>query len=99
MFRNQKEVYDRLELNLYPLDWFLHILNSEYGKIKFLPFESAVYRKHDGGICSATSPIINNQKYLFNILYSKSGEELLKLNVTGTAQGGLNRKNLLNIQI
>ena len=76
MFRNQKEVYDRLELNLYPLDWFLHILNSEYGKIKFLPFESAVYRKHDGGICSATSPIINNQKYLksikiFRKLYSK----------------------------
>ncbi len=40
-----------------------------------------------------------NQKYLFNILYSKSGQELLKLNVTGTAQGGLNRENLLNIQI
>ncbi|WP_444626656.1 N-6 DNA methylase [Flavobacterium columnare] len=40
-----------------------------------------------------------NQKYLFNILYSKSGQELLKINVTGTAQGGLNRENLLNIQI
>lgn len=40
-----------------------------------------------------------NQKYLFNVLYSKSGQELLKLNVTGTAQGGLNRENLLNIQI
>jgi type I restriction enzyme M protein len=40
-----------------------------------------------------------NQKYLFSILYSKSGQELLKLNVTGTAQGGLNRENLLNIQI
>ena len=41
----------------------------------------------------------SNQKYLFNILYSKSGQELLKINVTGTAQGGLNRENLLNIQI
>jgi len=41
----------------------------------------------------------SNQRYLFNILYSKSGQELLKLNVTGTAQGGLNRENLLNIQI
>jgi len=39
------------------------------------------------------------QKYLFNILYSQSGQELLKLNVKGTAQGGLNRENLLNIQI
>lgn len=39
------------------------------------------------------------QKYLFNILYSNQGQELLKLNVTGTAQGGLNRENLLNISI
>jgi glycosyltransferase involved in cell wall biosynthesis len=77
MFRNQKEVFTRLDLSLYPLDWFLHILNSEYGKIKFLSFESAVYREHDGGICSATSPIINNQKYLksikiFRKVYSKN---------------------------
>lgn len=41
----------------------------------------------------------SSQKYLFNVLFSKSGQELLKLNVTGTAQGGLNRENLLNIQI
>ncbi len=67
MFRVEKEVFSKLDLNLYPGDWFLHILNGEYGKIKFLPFESAVYRKHDGGVCSATSPLINNQKYLKSI--------------------------------
>ncbi|MDR3695386.1 restriction endonuclease subunit S [Mucilaginibacter sp.] len=39
------------------------------------------------------------QKYLFNLLYSDKGQEILKINVTGAAQGGLNRENLLNIQI
>jgi glycosyltransferase involved in cell wall biosynthesis len=77
MFKTRKEVFSKLDPNLYPGDWFLHILNSEYGKIKFLPFESAVYRKHDEGVCSATSPIINNQKYLksikiFRKVYSKN---------------------------
>jgi glycosyltransferase involved in cell wall biosynthesis len=77
MFKARKEVFSKLDPNLYPGDWFLHILNSEYGKIKFLPFETTVYRKHDGGVCSATSPIINNQKYLksikiFRKVYSKN---------------------------
>jgi type I restriction enzyme M protein len=39
------------------------------------------------------------QRYLFDMLFSQNGQELLKLNITGTAQGGLNRENLLNIQI
>lgn len=42
---------------------------------------------------------ITDQKYLFYILHSTFGQELLKINVTGTAQGGLNRENLLNILI
>ncbi len=43
---------------------------------------------------------VNNacrQKYIFYLLYSIQGQEILKLNVTGSAQGGLNRENLLNI--
>ena len=40
-----------------------------------------------------------NQKYLFNILFSSKGQELLKSNISGQAQGGLNRANLLNIKI
>ena len=76
MFKTRKEVFSKLDPNLYPGDWFLHILNSEYGKIKFLPFESTVYRKHDGGVCSASNPIDNNMKYLksikiFRKVYSK----------------------------
>jgi len=39
------------------------------------------------------------QKYLFNLLYSNKGQEILKINVTGAAQGGLNRENLLNILV
>ncbi len=39
------------------------------------------------------------QKYLFNILYLISGQALLKSNITGQAQGGLNRANLLSIKI
>jgi glycosyltransferase involved in cell wall biosynthesis len=76
MFKTRKEVFSKLDPSLYPGDWFLHVLNSEYGKIKFLPFESTVYRKHDGGVCSASNPIDNNMKYLksikiFRKLYSK----------------------------
>jgi type I restriction enzyme M protein len=39
------------------------------------------------------------QKYVFYILYSFDGQKLLRANVTGQAQGGLNRNNLENIQI
>lgn len=42
---------------------------------------------------------INTQKYVFNFLYSEAGQELLKLNITGAAQGGLNSTNLKNIKI
>lgn len=39
------------------------------------------------------------QKYLFNLLYSNIGQSLLKINITGAAQGGLNSTNLKNIKI
>lgn len=39
------------------------------------------------------------QLYLFNFLYSSAGQYLLKLNITGQAQGGLNSTNLKNIKI
>lgn len=77
MFKTRQEVFSKLDINFYPGDWFVHILNSEFGKIKFLPFESTIYRKHDGGICSASNPIENNMKYLnsikkFRKLYPKN---------------------------
>jgi type I restriction enzyme M protein len=39
------------------------------------------------------------QKYVFYVLFSFDGQKLLKANVTGQAQGGLNRNNLENITI
>lgn len=39
------------------------------------------------------------QKYLFHFLFFQEGQELLKQNITGTAQGGLNSTNLKNIKI
>jgi glycosyltransferase involved in cell wall biosynthesis len=77
MFKNNKEIFPILNMNLYPGDWFLHIMNSEYGLIKFLPIISAVYRRHDGGICSSSNPYDNNLKYLksikrFRKYYSKN---------------------------
>ena len=42
---------------------------------------------------------LTNQKYLFNYLFCNAGQELLKSNITGAAQGGLNSTNLKNIKI
>lgn len=39
------------------------------------------------------------QKYLFIFFYSSVGQALLKQNITGSAQGGLNSTNLKNISI
>ena len=36
---------------------------------------------------------------MFNLLYGIEGQTVLKLNVTGSAQGGLNSTNLSNIKI
>ncbi|MEI6349399.1 MAG: restriction endonuclease subunit S [Bacteroidota bacterium] len=63
---------------------------------KDFPYEKGMINEH---VFLLRTNEKTNQKYLFNILYSKFGQELLKLNITGAAQGGLNRENLLNIQI
>lgn len=39
------------------------------------------------------------QKYLFYYLFSKNGQNQLKINITGQAQGGLNSTNLKNIKV
>ena len=39
------------------------------------------------------------QHYIFNFLFSKNGQNLLKHNITGSAQGGLNSTNLKEIKI
>lgn len=42
---------------------------------------------------------LTNQKYLFNILFSSEGQNILRGNITGAAQGGLNLTNLSDIKI
>lgn len=42
---------------------------------------------------------LTRQKFLFYILYSQDGQNLLKSKITGSAQGGLNKTNLESIQI
>ena len=71
------------------------------GKIAFFkkdifPFEKGMINEH---VFILRTNELCLQSYLFNVLFSSKGQELLKLNITGTAQGGLNRENLLNIQI
>lgn len=39
------------------------------------------------------------QKYIFYFLFSDVGQSLLKLNITGSAQGGLNSTNLKEIKV
>lgn len=39
------------------------------------------------------------QKYIFTILYSNMGQNILKFNITGAAQGGLNSTNLKRIKL
>ncbi len=42
---------------------------------------------------------LETQKYLFHYLFSENGQMLLKSNIVGAAQGGLNSTNLRNIKI
>jgi RimJ/RimL family protein N-acetyltransferase/glycosyltransferase involved in cell wall biosynthesis len=67
LFKNFPKNVQYLKKELFPGDWFIHILNSKNGKIKFLPMVSAVYRKHDGGACSSSNPITNNLRYINSI--------------------------------
>jgi len=39
------------------------------------------------------------QFYLFSFLYSEVGQDILRMNITGSAQGGLNSTNLKNIKL
>ncbi len=49
-FNGADNIYDLFPDNILPCDWFLHLLHSEVGKIKFLDDPMASYRKHGGGI-------------------------------------------------
>ena len=65
-------------------------------KKDLFPYEKGMINEH---VFILRTSEIQTQKFLFNLLFSNTGQEILKLNVTGTAQGGLNRENLSNIKI
>ncbi|MBI4647903.1 MAG: restriction endonuclease subunit S, partial [Bacteroidia bacterium] len=71
------------------------------GKVAYvphpMPFEKAMINEHVFRLVSNEQKIL--QKYLFCFLFSNSGQVILKANITGQAQGGLNSTNLLNISI
>lgn len=67
MFRRVPNIIPPEFKSVYPGDWPLHILNARNGKIKYIPIDTAVYRKHDGGICSSAKPIENLKKYLLTL--------------------------------
>ncbi len=61
-----------------------------------LGYESSIINEH---VFLLRTNKKSHQKFLFNLLLSKKGQQLLKANITGQAQGGLNRGNLLDIKI
>lgn len=62
-----------------------------------LPFTEAMINEHI--FIVRANPKMALQKYLFVFLFSDIGQKLLKSNITGQAQGGLNATNLKNIKI
>ena len=70
------------------------------GKVAFFkqtefPYSKGMINEH---VFALKSQSYITQKYLFSLLFSLKGQQLLKSNISGQAQGGLNRENLLNIR-
>lgn len=49
-WRFNKEDLSLFPRDILPLDWYMHMLHAQVGRIGFLPEEMGVYRRHDGGI-------------------------------------------------
>lgn len=49
-YRFLDESLDILPCNIQPVDWFMHLLHAQKGKIGFLSDIMGVYRRHDHGI-------------------------------------------------
>ena len=58
--------------------------------------ERAIVNEHVF-LLRCVSPL--KQHYIFNFLFSQNGQNLLKHNITGSAQGGINSTNLKEIKI
>ena len=49
-WRFHKDSLELIPKNIAPMDWFLHLLHAQTGKIAFLPDIMGVYRRHQSGI-------------------------------------------------
>lgn len=64
VFRKNMKVIDDLSQFQYTIDYTLHMLNAQYGKIKKMQEEMAVYRVHRDGVWSLQGDDFKSQKYM-----------------------------------
>ena len=69
LFGKFPDWYTKLKMG----DWPLHLLNAQYGKIKYLNFPSAVHRNHSSGVWST-------QNILGKIYFTLEAYEVLAAN-------------------
>ena len=46
----RRGVYDQLNLDAVPGDWYLHLIHAKMGKIGFINRVMSIYRRHSGGV-------------------------------------------------
>ena len=85
VFRNKlfKEFPDWY-YDAFPGDWPLHILNAQFGKIKYIDEIMGVYRIHDGGSVSMGKNLIYNyERYIKTFESMEKGNEIKQKNIIG----------------
>lgn len=83
--------------NIFPGDWYLHLLHAKEGKIKILPEIMSVYRRHPQGVWSDS---IKNQDRLFVKwgLHLANFYYLVYKNITNSSQAYLQDMFLPNLK-
>ncbi len=78
MFRNNLAGnFPKWYFDSFPGDWPLHILNAQYGKIKYIDKIMGVYRIHEGGAVSLGKHIESNYKrYIKTLTAIGNGKEI-----------------------
>lgn len=83
VFRNQLFESFPEWFNKVPVgDYAIHMINAQYGKIKYFPEVMAVYRIHEGGVWSSKSRIITLERWievLALLIYGDFSLEVLQI--------------------
>ena len=56
----RKKTYDKIPLNILPLDWYLHLYHAKSGKVGFINEVMSTYRRHSGGVWWDSNNDISN---------------------------------------